>query len=1045
MSSTPLSRSNTGNLKLTPNTSQCLRGIRSPNKLRSLYESGLSLKKVIGTTVSSPTAFDALPSSRIFAYTAGATVVVVNTKDDTKFVQRYFIARPTPILPNTASLSPATSTVILCDSKSRILGGTGRENTTYSCISPYAIQDSVDLTTPKPWTTRDRIKSITCLALSFDGNLLAAGETGYAPRVLIFSLNNESPDSPLIIINEHSNGIRAVAFSPDSKYLATLGNTNDGFLYIWSINQKTNTAKFHSSNKCTSFIKRMLWMGDNKIITVGTRHIKIWRLTDEQRSVSPTKQRRKSDAISITISSQLSPKTLAGRNVLLGPLVDVTFTALAKISDNRALVSSEKGDLCLIDDTYGPKLLNLTNTGFSITCIAVDLKTRRVRVGGKNGRKLSIGLDDLLSPNTPPTSPIPMEELSASASTNICAMGFCGRRLVTIDTNHLIEISKLDSYDPDPTIQSTYFSSHSNAVLGLCMIDDNPLNADFMTWSPSGTIKFWDLNGFSKGSLNVELQQNLGENEAPNECLIVRVSKGAEYLVYGDRYGIIRLVKFLSQELLFEMRAHFSDINDIDLCETSTYTLLATCGRDRTVQLFQCISKSWHLVQTLDEHSASVTGIIIAKDCEFLISSSTDRTVHIRQITRRKDGNTEDFVVLPLKIITLKASPVSITLFSVDSVCNIIVSLLDRTISTYEIPTGRLVGSFKTSDNDFNEAGALDSLATGVPYLNSGKSTILVGASCIEKAVRVYDGKTGALIDKEWGHSTNITDLALHERLDCDEITVISTGFDGIIMMWSLSPKQPISTDCGTTGSCIDISSTAKETPPSSRMPLRRVMSKAELSEIQKKSHNSLPARAVSPPKLIKRKSSRYGSLSQVPSQVPMTTLPTKPLSSLSEKISKTRHRYRTRSRSPFPSPKSSSTRRSSLISIDSKGGKSNSTDIKEYGSLNIATEQVCRTLRAYRRKLLSSDSIDDSSLKELVMELRLTTVALGEKYQKSHIMSETMLTGLLDQYSERLISLFDEKLQLSRLASNNQTQEEPRVLNITETSVSPGSTDSLV
>ena len=85
-----------------------------------------------------------------------------------------------------------------------------------------------------------------------------------------------------------------------------------------------------------------------------------------------------------------------------------------------------------------------------------------------------------------------------------------------------------------------------------------------------------------------------------------------------------------------------------------------------------------------------------------------------------------------------------------------------------------------------------------------------------------------------------------------------------------------------------------------------------------------------------------------------------------------------------------------------------------------MATEQACRTLRAYRKKLLSSESVKEESLKELDQELRLTAMALGEKSVKTKAISETVLTGLLDQYSERLVSMFDEKLRLTK------TDEDP-------------------
>jgi hypothetical protein len=85
-----------------------------------------------------------------------------------------------------------------------------------------------------------------------------------------------------------------------------------------------------------------------------------------------------------------------------------------------------------------------------------------------------------------------------------------------------------------------------------------------------------------------------------------------------------------------------------------------------------------------------------------------------------------------------------------------------------------------------------------------------------------------------------------------------------------------------------------------------------------------------------------------------------------------------------------------------------------------MATEQACRTLRAYRKKLLSSESVKEDALKELDQELRLTAVALGEKSLKTKAISETVLTGLLDQYSDRLVSMFDEKLRLSRVKSGD-------------------------
>jgi WD40 repeat protein len=255
-------------IKLTPSNSPYLRTPRSPNKRGCFYESGLSLRKIIGTTVSAPTGFDSLRSGRLFAYVAGAAVVVVHFDQSLKYTQRFFRAHPSaiPAIPiNLPSTTPTTPINIANDSRNRSIASLRQSTIGYSPTTPTNSRSEwSDSPLSKTWTSRERIKAATCLSISSDGRFLAVGETGYTPRVLIFSLQ-ESSDVPLVILNEHTFGVTAVSFSPDQRYLATLGSPNDGFLYIWSISPN-GAARLHSSNKCTSFIKGMAWMG-NSLIT----------------------------------------------------------------------------------------------------------------------------------------------------------------------------------------------------------------------------------------------------------------------------------------------------------------------------------------------------------------------------------------------------------------------------------------------------------------------------------------------------------------------------------------------------------------------------------------------------------------------------------------------------------------------------------------------------------------------------------------------------------------------------------------------------------
>ncbi len=185
MSSTPTNPrttfvANTGlGLKLTPSNSPHPRTPRSPNKSRGLYESGLSLRKIIGTTVSSPTAFDSLSCSRIFAYTAGAAAVVVNIDDTSKYSQRFFRARPTAVPlnnVNTAPRAPSTPTNTANDGRNRSVATLRDAALPCSPSTPHTSLEWADSPTSKTWTSRERIKAATCLSMSRDGRFLAVGE-----------------------------------------------------------------------------------------------------------------------------------------------------------------------------------------------------------------------------------------------------------------------------------------------------------------------------------------------------------------------------------------------------------------------------------------------------------------------------------------------------------------------------------------------------------------------------------------------------------------------------------------------------------------------------------------------------------------------------------------------------------------------------------------------------------------------------------------------------------------------------------------------------
>ena len=132
------------------------------------------------------------------------------------------------------------------------------------------------------------------------------------------------------------------------------------------------------------------------------------------------------------------------------------------------------------------------------------------------------------------------------------------------------------------------------------------------------------------------------------------------------------------------------------------------------------------------------------------------------------------------------------------------------------------------------------------------------------------------------------------------------------------------------------------------------------------------------------------------------------------------------RQRSPSPpSPrnvkKRDQMRRQSMANLRSKSTEnvtkdsllSSSSNSSGFGSLTASTESASHSLRSYRKKLTSTtaESIAPEALRELERELKLTARALGE-HSQSKSLDETSMAKLLDQASEKIVGLLDERIK---------------------------------
>lgn len=823
-----------------------------------------------------------------------------------------------------------------------------------------------------------------------------------------------------------------MAFSSDMKFLATLGNLNDGFLFIWSFNSKTGQLALHSVNKCTTSVCDMAWCG-NSLITVGTRHIKIWQTKDTTRKSPSKKPRffRASEAYTPSPGPAPGPAPLQGRNCLLGSLVDSTFTCVAVVDDHLAVAGTDTGHLCLIDTSQDVlELRTLKKTEVSIASITYETETKRLLLGTSHGLHsepfdLLLG-SQLDSPGKASKRKAPRRSIRRSlglvhqSAKGLTAIGTLQNHMITLDTSGTLKVQppESDGQSSGPLTSA----AHNSTVLGVQVLPASAGMGAFFTWSRNGELKFWSPDGELLNQEVVDLEEAGTDGDGcENELNQVQFLPVLGCFIAGDRFGLVRLIRYSPWKIVHTIRSHSAEVTSI--ASHDPEALVATCSRDRMIQVFRVGGESLDLLQTLDDHVGSVNQVLFAQDGEKLLSCSSDRSLVIRDRVVRHEGGLQTPAYLTTKVVTLKGSPLSMAVTTENM---LLVSTMDRRVTRVDISTGAFTDSFKVGDSEHDETVCLNSIISwSNPRQADASQPLVIGYCTMDKSIRVYNGKNMTLLGRESGHTEGVSDIALLDhRGDEDhgrQCTIVSTGLDGTIMIWKISNSTSASSahDSQERNQALGMSTGTSEDEgvkpsPASLPPLRKVLTKMDIAELTKENGLASPSspRSLSPVRL-KRKTSRLAlsttmeDVEEAPLGVTETSVesskvekkdprrsPSPPLrvksrpkkqpsrTDLSKEFGSPRAEKVERSVSPPPMPMSMPTtpknrhqpnngrlRRAPSVPTDLRSHQGTShrrqsmSQASDFGSLSMATEQAARMLKTYRKKLVNSRelvSLDD-------------------------------------------------------------------------------------
>ncbi|XP_041927863.1 mitogen-activated protein kinase-binding protein 1 isoform X3 [Alosa sapidissima] len=643
-------------------------------------------------------------------------------------------------------------------------------------------------------------KTITTLSFSPDGKYMVTGESGHMPAVRVWDAVERTQVAEL---QEHKYGVACVAFSPNSKYIVSVGYQHDMIVNVWAWKKNVVVA----ANKVSSKVAAVSFSDDSSyFVTAGNRHIKFWYL-----------DHTKSSKVNATVP-------LLGRSGLLGELRNNFFSDVAcgkgRKADSTFCITTS-GLLCEFNDKrLLDKWVELRTTMATSLSVTEDL----IFCGCADGTVRAFSPINLHFICTLPRP----HSLGTDIATVVEAS-----HLFSYKTDARYPDTVAVSYDPTNRWLSCVYNDHSlyvwdvrdlrkvgkvysamyhSACVWSVEMYPEPREGEqpclplgsFLTCSSDNTVRQWNTDthnaSLSRNLISNDLQKVIYMDNSTSalldpDCTVsssstekadpqtsenrtgirtMCVSPDGQHLASGDRNGTLRIHELECMEEIMNVQAHDSEILCLEYSKPETgFKLLATASRDRLIHVLDA-EREYGLVQTLDEHSSSITAVrFAANDGKVrMISCGADKSIYFRTAQKTDEGTVFTRTHHIVRKTTLYDMDIDPTHKYAAIGCQ------DRSIRIFNISNGKQKKLYKGSQG---EDGTLLKVQTD-------PSGLYVATSCSDKNISIFDFYTGECVATMFGHSEIVTGMKFTN--DCKHLITVSG--DSCIFVWRLSPELTI-------------------------------------------------------------------------------------------------------------------------------------------------------------------------------------------------------------------------------------------------------------
>uniref|UniRef100_A0AAY5KW55 Mitogen-activated protein kinase binding protein 1 n=1 Tax=Esox lucius TaxID=8010 RepID=A0AAY5KW55_ESOLU len=644
-------------------------------------------------------------------------------------------------------------------------------------------------------------KTITTLSFSPDGKYVVTGESGHMPAVRVWEVAERSQVAEL---HEHKYGISCVAFSPNSKYIVSVGYQHDMMVNVWAWKKNIVVA----ANKVSSKVTAVSFSDDSSyFVTAGNRHVKFWYL-----------DHTKSSKVSATVP-------LLGRSGLLGELRNNFFSDVAcgkGRKDGSTFCITSSGLLCEFNEKrLLDKWVELRTTQATSLSVTEEL----IFCGCADGTVRAFSpvnlhfICTLPRPHCLGTDIATVVEASHLFSHKVdarypdtVAVSYdpASRWLSCVYNDHSLYVWDVRDLRKVGKVYSALY--HSACVWSVEVYPDRISDGEqaclppgsFLSCSSDNTIRLWNTDGHSTtlshnvisndlqkiiymdnntaGLLDTEcLNSGNGEKADPQTSetrtgiRTMCVSPDGQHLASGDRTGTLRIHELDSMDEILNVQAHDSEILCLEYSKPETgLKLLATASRDRLIHVLDA-EQEYSLLQTLDEHSSSITAVrFAANDGKVrMISCGADKSIYFRTAQKSDEGTVFTRTHHIVRKTTLYDMDIDPTRKYAAIGCQ------DRSIRIFNISNGKQKKLYKGSQG---EDGTVIKVQTD-------PSGLYVATSCSDKNISIFDFYSGECVATMFGHSEVVTGMKFTN--DCKHMITVSG--DSCIFMWRLAPELTIS------------------------------------------------------------------------------------------------------------------------------------------------------------------------------------------------------------------------------------------------------------